>query len=189
MTSSLVSRYERVKGVASGWESLHWQYCIKSNLQLTDLAWCAVHHCSTCPSFTKTCCEWARRSRLLTRGLPVACSPDPSSKYSPYPDIDVQDRQWPGRRITKHPIWLSTYLRDGNQALVNPLSVDQKHRFFRHLLQCNFKEVEVGYPASSETEFTFVRELVQGDEVPNDVWIQVSSYMTLRVAGIHLSYQ
>ena len=103
----------------------------------------------------------------------VHYSADPSSKYTPYAAIDVGDRQWPHRRITHHPVWLSTDLRDGNQALARPMTADQKLRFFRHLVKCNFKEIEIGYPAASDTEFDFVRRLIDGNEVPDDVSVQV----------------
>ncbi|KAI0640902.1 hypothetical protein C8Q79DRAFT_1014746 [Trametes meyenii] len=98
---------------------------------------------------------------------------DPSVKYTPYTPLDLPDRQWPARRIEQHPIWLSTDLRDGNQALARPMTATQKRTFFRHLVKCGFKEIEVGYPSASETEFDFVRSLIDDDEIPEDVWIQV----------------
>ncbi|KAI0742334.1 hypothetical protein C8Q80DRAFT_1273025 [Daedaleopsis nitida] len=98
---------------------------------------------------------------------------DPSSKYTPYTPLDLHDRQWPRRRIEKHPIWLSTDLRDGNQALARPMTSEQKRVLFRHLVQCGFKEIEVAYPSSSDTEFEFVRSLIESGEIPDDVWIQV----------------
>jgi len=75
--------------------------------------------------------------------------------------------------IKKAPIWLSTDLRDGNQALINPMTVEQKIMFFRQLVRCGFKEIEVAFPAASETEFRFVRQLIESGEVPQDVWLQV----------------
>ncbi|KZO97791.1 2-isopropylmalate synthase [Calocera viscosa TUFC12733] len=102
--------------------------------------------------------------------------PDPSQKYAPYVPLHLPDRQWPSRTITRPPIWLSTDLRDGNQALVNPMSVDQKWRFLREIIRCGFKEVEVAFPAASDTDYDFVRQVVEAQqkgEVPEDVWIQV----------------
>ena len=75
--------------------------------------------------------------------------------------------------MQQHPIWLSTDLRDGNQALARPMTSEQKHVLFKHLVQCGFKEIEVAYPSSSETEFEFVRSLIEGGGIPEDVWIQV----------------
>lgn len=98
---------------------------------------------------------------------------DPSKKYKPYTPINLPDRQWPSRVTTTAPIWLSTDLRDGNQALANPMSIEQKTRFFRQLVKCGLKEIEIAYPAASETDFGFVRGLIEGGEVPDDVWIQV----------------
>lgn len=95
---------------------------------------------------------------------------DPSDKYTSYVPLDIPHRQWPRRRIEKHPIWLSTDLRDGNQALARPMTAEQKRLFFRHLVKCGFKEIEVAYPSSSDTEFEFVRSLITGGEIPEDVW-------------------
>jgi 2-isopropylmalate synthase len=89
--------------------------------------------------------------------------------------LKLNDRQWPSKVISKPPIWLSTDLRDGNQALANPMTVEQKSIFFRQLVQCGLKEIEVAYPAASDTDFAFVRGLVEQHEIPDDVWIQVSS--------------
>jgi hypothetical protein len=100
-------------------------------------------------------------------------SADPSNKYKPYTPLKLPDRQWPSKVITKPPIWLSTDLRDGNQALANPMTIEQKGIFFRQLVQCGFKEIEVAYPAASDTDFAFVRGLIEKNEVPDDVWIQV----------------
>ncbi|KIM30971.1 hypothetical protein M408DRAFT_65910, partial [Serendipita vermifera MAFF 305830] len=100
-------------------------------------------------------------------------SKDPSQKYKPYTPVNLPDRQWPSKVATTSPIWLSTDLRDGNQALANPMSIDQKTRFFRQLVKCGLKEIEIAYPAASETDFGFVRGLIEGGEVPDDVWIQV----------------
>ncbi|KAG6333575.1 hypothetical protein ID866_5514 [Astraeus odoratus] len=98
---------------------------------------------------------------------------DPSQKYQPYTPLQLDNRQWPTRTFKKAPIWLSTDLRDGNQALVNPMTADQKLTFFRLLIKCGFKEIEVAYPAASDTDFNFVRYLIEHNEIPDDVWIQV----------------
>ncbi|KAG5636821.1 hypothetical protein H0H81_006737 [Sphagnurus paluster] len=98
---------------------------------------------------------------------------DPSQKYKPYTPLVLQNRQWPSKTFTKAPIWLSTDLRDGNQALANPMTIDQKTLFFRQLVKSGVKQIEVAYPAASDTDFLFVRGLVENKEVPDDVWIQV----------------
>ncbi|KAF8511143.1 2-isopropylmalate synthase [Hysterangium stoloniferum] len=98
---------------------------------------------------------------------------DPSKKYRKYTPINLPDRQWPTKTIEKPPIWLSTDLRDGNQALANPMTIKQKQRFFKLLVQTGFKEIEIAYPAASDTDFGFVRGLIENGEVPDDVWIQV----------------
>ncbi|KAH7910641.1 hypothetical protein BJ138DRAFT_1064731 [Hygrophoropsis aurantiaca] len=98
---------------------------------------------------------------------------DPSQKYKPYTPLKLDDRQWPTKTFSKPPIWLSTDLRDGNQALANPMTADQKLTFFRLLVKCNFKEIEIAYPAASDTDFSFVRYLIENGEIPDDVWIQV----------------
>ena len=99
---------------------------------------------------------------------------DPSQKYRPFVNpVVLPDRQWPSRRITEPPRWLSTDLRDGNQALVNPMSVEKKLRFFRMLVAIGFKEIEVGFPSASRIEFDFVRRLIEEGLVPEDVTIQV----------------
>ncbi|KAI0318831.1 hypothetical protein OF83DRAFT_1082672 [Amylostereum chailletii] len=100
--------------------------------------------------------------------------PDPSRKYKPYTPLHLADRQWPSKTFSsKPPTWLSTDLRDGNQALANPMTIDQKTKLFQLLLDCNFKEIEVGFPAASDTEFGFVRGLIDNKFIPDDVWIQV----------------
>ncbi|CAH7685722.1 2-isopropylmalate synthase [Phakopsora pachyrhizi] len=100
----------------------------------------------------------------------------PSDKYRPSPILDFPDRQWPGKKIDRVPRWCAVDLRDGNQSLVNPMTVEQKTRFFNLLLKTGFKEIEVGFPAASDTDFDFVRKMAQSDvEVPDDVAIQVLS--------------
>ncbi|KAL1689191.1 hypothetical protein GGG16DRAFT_93897 [Schizophyllum commune] len=98
---------------------------------------------------------------------------DPSQKYRPYTPLNIPDRQWPSKTHTKAPIWLSTDLRDGNQALANPMTIEQKTVFFKQLVKTGVKEIEVAYPAASDTDFSFVRGLIEKGEVPDDVWIQV----------------
>lgn len=98
---------------------------------------------------------------------------DPSQKYKPAHIVDNPNRIWPGNRLTKAPRWCSTDLRDGNQALANPMDHERKLMYFNHLIQCGFKEIEVAFPASSDTEFDFVRMLIDQNLIPDDVWIQV----------------
>ncbi len=99
--------------------------------------------------------------------------PDPSRKYRPFPPIDLPDRQWPGRVITQPPRWLSTDLRDGNQAIVDPMDALKKHRFFDLLLEVGVKEIEIGFPAAGQTEFDFIQGLVHSGRIPDDVTVQV----------------
>lgn len=103
-----------------------------------------------------------------------SCSPDPSVKYKPYTPLNLPDRQWPSKVLKKAPIWLSTDLRDGNQALANPMTIEQKTVFFKTLIKCGLKEIEIAYPAASDTDFNFVRGLIEEKQIPDDVWIQVS---------------
>ncbi|HSM84090.1 MAG TPA: 2-isopropylmalate synthase [Nodosilinea sp.] len=98
---------------------------------------------------------------------------NPAEKYRPFAPVDLPDRTWPSRVIAKPPIWLSTDLRDGNQALIEPMSVEQKLRMFDLLVAIGFKEIEVAFPSASETDFGFVRRLIDEDRVPEDVEIQV----------------
>ncbi len=98
---------------------------------------------------------------------------DPSSKYTPFPAIKLMDRQWPNQTITAPPIWMSTDLRDGNQALFEPMNADRKMRMFRTLCAIGFKEIEVAFPSASQTDFDFVRQLIEGDHIPKDVTIEV----------------
>ena len=95
------------------------------------------------------------------------------TKYNPFPLIDIKDRTWPDQVITKAPTWCSVDLRDGNQALIEPMSVVQKKKMFELLVEVGFKEIEVGFPAASQPDFDFVRSLIQEDKVPEDVTIQV----------------
>ncbi len=95
------------------------------------------------------------------------------TKYQQFPTIDLPDRQWPSRTITKAPTWCSVDLRDGNQALPIPMSVEEKLEMFKLLVGVGFKEIEVGFPSASDTEFTFVRRLIEENRIPDDVTIQV----------------
>ena len=95
------------------------------------------------------------------------------TKYRPFEPVAIENRTWPDQEITTAPIWASVDLRDGNQALVEPMTVDQKKEFFKLLVDVGFKEIEVGFPAASQLDFDFVRWLVEEDQVPDDVYIQV----------------
>ena len=97
----------------------------------------------------------------------------PVGKYRPFPTIHLPDRQWPNRTVEKAPQWCSVDLRDGNQALAQPMNVSQKLEMFDALVRCGFKEIEVGFPAASNTEFEFVRRLIEDGCIPDDVTIQV----------------
>jgi 2-isopropylmalate synthase len=97
----------------------------------------------------------------------------PFHRYQPFPAIDLPDRQWPSRRLTQAPMWCSVDLRDGNQALVEPMGPSQKLRLFNTLVEIGFKEIEVGFPAASQTDFDFVRLLIERGLIPDDVTIQV----------------
>ena len=94
---------------------------------------------------------------------------DPSTRYRPFPTIDLPDRQWPSRTITQPPVWLSTDLRDGNQALFEPMNSARKQRLFDELVRIGFKEIEVGFPSASQTDFDFIRGLVDKGLIPDDV--------------------
>src|SRR6266571_271539 len=98
---------------------------------------------------------------------------EPSTKYRPYPPIHLSDRQWPNRTLSHAPIWCSVDLRDGNQALAVPMNVSQKLEMFQALVKCGFKQIEVGFPSASNTEFTFNRRLIEEHRAPDDVWLQV----------------
>ena len=95
------------------------------------------------------------------------------NKYSPYPTVTIKNRQWPDNIIKKAPMWCSVDLRDGNQALVEPMDSIRKMRMFKQLVEMGFKEIEVGFPSASETDFNFVRELITNNKIPSDVTIQV----------------
>ena len=99
--------------------------------------------------------------------------PMPFTKYRPYPAVELADRTWPDRRITKAPLWCSVDLRDGNQALVEPMDSGRKQRMYDHLVDMGFKEIEVGFPAASQPDFDFCRKLIEQDLIPDGVTIQV----------------
>ncbi len=100
----------------------------------------------------------------------------PTSKYVPFHEqiaVDLPDRTWPGKLITKAPRWCAVDLRDGNQALIDPMTPERKHKMFDLLVKMGFKEIEVGFPSASQLDFDFVRQLIEGDRIPDDVTIQV----------------
>ncbi|HEY4976827.1 MAG TPA: 2-isopropylmalate synthase [Gaiellaceae bacterium] len=97
----------------------------------------------------------------------------PITKYRPYPPVELPNRTWPTKAITEAPIWCSVDLRDGNQALIDPMNSSRKQRLFDLLLAIGFKEIEIGFPAASQTEFDFVRQLIEQDLIPDDVTIVV----------------
>ena len=123
----------------------------------------------------------------------------PCQRYTPFQPVDLPDRAWPGSTLIRAPRWLSTDLRDGNQALIDPMSPARKHKMFDLLVRMGYKEVEVGFPSASQTDFDFVRELIEGDRVPDDVRISVltqaredliersvQSLVGARMATVHL---
>ncbi len=97
----------------------------------------------------------------------------PASKYRPFQPVALAGRTWPGNTLTHPPIWMSTDLRDGNQALFEPMNAERKMRLFKMLVAIGFKEIEVGFPSASETEFSFIRALIEGGHIPDDVTIEV----------------
>ena len=99
--------------------------------------------------------------------------PDAARKYQPYPLVGLTDRTWPSKRIDKAPIWCSVDLRDGNQALIDPMGHERKARMFNLLLDMGFKEIEIGFPSASQTDFDFARWCIEQGDVPDDVSLQV----------------
>src|SRR3712207_2753174 len=97
----------------------------------------------------------------------------PFRRYRPFPPIDLPDRTWPDATITRAPRWLSTDLRDGNQALIDPMSPARKLTMFDLLVRMGYKEIEIGFPAASQFDFDFVRQLIEGDRIPDDVRVSV----------------
>jgi 2-isopropylmalate synthase len=98
---------------------------------------------------------------------------DPSQKYRPFPQINLPDREWPSKTITKAPRWLSTDMRDGNQSLIDPMDAEKKTRFFDLLVKVGLKEIEVGFPSAGAVEFDFISGLVTSGRIPDDVIVQV----------------
>ena len=109
----------------------------------------------------------------MSTGSTQQPSPMPAHKYRPFPQIDIPDRTWPSKTITDAPLWCSVDLRDGNQALIEPMDSERKHRMFEALVAAGFKEIEVGFPSASQTDFDFVREIIDQGKIPDDVTIQV----------------
>src|SRR5262249_56239200 len=100
----------------------------------------------------------------------------PYGRYQPYHHqffVDLPDRQWPSRRIEKAPRWCAVDLRDGNQALIDPMSPERKRRMFMMLVRMGYKEIEVGFPAASQTDYDFIRQLIEQDLIPDEVTVQV----------------
>ena len=97
----------------------------------------------------------------------------PIHRYPPFTPVALHDRTWPDQVITAAPRWCAVDLRDGNQALIDPMSLERKHRMFDLLVSMGYKEIEVGFPSASETDFSFVRQLIERDKVPEDVTISV----------------
>ncbi|RGP40744.1 2-isopropylmalate synthase [Altererythrobacter insulae] len=98
---------------------------------------------------------------------------DPSRKYRPFPQVPLENREWPSRTITAPPRWLSTDLRDGNQSIIDPMDAVKKNRFFEELVRIGVKEIEVGFPSAGATEFDFIQGLVRSGTIPDDVTVQV----------------
>ena len=96
-----------------------------------------------------------------------------TNKYIPFEPIDIPDRTWPSKTIKEAPVWCSVDLRDGNQALIDPMNLEQKLEMFKTLVDIGIKEIEVGFPAASETEYEFLRTLIEKDMIPDDVTVQV----------------
>jgi len=95
------------------------------------------------------------------------------TKYRPFQGVSLPDREWPDKTITKAPIWTSVDLRDGNQSLPVPMNIDEKLEFFDLLVKIGFKQIEVGFPSASDTEYNFLRRLVEENRIPDDVTVQV----------------
>ena len=110
---------------------------------------------------------------LSTVPAPQQPSGMPCHRYRAMPAVELPDRRWPERRITAAPRWLATDLRDGNQALIDPMNAARKNAMFDLLVAMGYKEIEVGFPAASQTDFDFVRSLIEGSRIPDDVRISV----------------
>jgi 2-isopropylmalate synthase len=107
----------------------------------------------------------------------------PCQRYTPFRPVHLPDRTWPGHSITAAPRWLSTDLRDGNQALIDPMSPARKRTMFDLLVRMGYKEIEVGFPSASQTDFDFVRSLIEDGRIPDDVQISVLTQADRTVAG------
>jgi len=116
-----------------------------------------------------------QQDRAYPSVAPVHQQPSgmPCHRYTPFKPVDLPDRTWPNKVMTQAPRWLSTDLRDGNQALIDPMSPTRKRAMFDLLVKMGYKEIEVGFPSASQTDFDFVRELIEGDKIPQDVRISV----------------
>src|SRR5437868_8774286 len=113
-------------------------------------------------------------SRFLSfSSVDFLMQPAPVTKYRPFPPVPLPNRQWPNRTMSRAPIWCSVDLRDGNQALAQPMSVEEKLEFFDLLVKIGFKEIEVGFPSASQIEFDFCRRLIDEERIPPDVTIQI----------------
>ena len=142
-----------------------------------------------------------QQDHAYKRVSPIQQQPSgmPCHRYTPFQPVELPDRTWPGKAITKAPRWLSTDLRDGNQALIDPMSPARKLKMFETLIRMGYKEIEVGFPSASQTDFDFVRELIEGNRIPDDVRISVltqaredliersvQSLVGARLATVHL---
>lgn len=146
---------------------------------LTVSSFIDLSPCRCCKYFLLRLVESSRSTKNSRCSLYL--SADPSQKYKPFVSLDLPDRTWPSKRITAPPRWLSTDLRDGNQALVNPMTIPQKRQFFKEIVKCGVKEIEIAYPAASDTDFGFVRGLIEQNQIPDDVWIQVCPGLCNRI--------
>ena len=96
-----------------------------------------------------------------------------TNKYFPFTPVNIPDRTWPSKTIEKAPVWCSVDLRDGNQALIDPMNLEEKLEMFQTLVDIGIKEIEVGFPSASETEYEILRTLIEGGYIPDDVTVQV----------------
>ncbi|KPC71405.1 2-isopropylmalate synthase, partial [Streptomyces sp. NRRL WC-3753] len=115
----------------------------------------------------------SRRTPLTRDSVTQRPSGMPTGRYRGYDAVDLADRTWPEQRVTKAPRWLSTDLRDGNQALIDPMSPARKREMFDLLVRMGYKEIEVGFPSSGETDYAFVRSIIEEGAIPEDVTISV----------------
>ncbi|OJT51336.1 2-isopropylmalate synthase [Pseudomonas moraviensis] len=134
-----------------------------------------MNRCASSHAFPRTFVQPAGRlfSAQTTRNFPMSMLKDPSSKYRAFPVINLPDRTWPSKTIDAAPIWCSSDLRDGNQSLIEPMDAAKKLRFWKTLVQVGVKEIEASFPAASQTDFDFVRTLIEEGHIPDDTTIQV----------------